>query len=407
MKILFLSQVFPFPLDAGPKVRSYYVLRYLAQKHDVTLVSFVRSTDTEQATQHVRQFCPAIYTTLMERSSLKDLNFLLKSLPSRTPFLISRDWSQEMVAQIEQAVREQGPFDFVHADQLWMAPYALHVMRQQGARNAVLDQHNATFMIAQRMAQAERNPLKQLIFRLEARKLATYEVDVCRQFEHVTWVIPEDHAAVQAHAKSRSFSVPNSGVIPICIDAESEPIIKRSATGKRVTFLGGLHYPPNAQGINWYAQHAFPKVLQQIPDAVLTVIGKQPPPELHTFGIPERNLHVTGYIDDPRPLLAETQVFVVPLLAGGGMRVKIIDGWRWGLPILSTTIGAEGIRRHDGEHLLIADTPTVLADETVRLFCDTKLNEELAQAGRNWVEESYHWRNVYRAWDTIYTEALP
>lgn len=403
MKILFLSQVFPYPLDAGPKVRSYYVLRYLAQKHEVTLVSFVRATDTEESIDHMRAFCPHIYTAFMERSSLKDLSFLLKSLPSRTPFLIARDWTQAMVDQIDEAIRQHGPFDFVHADQLWMAPYALHVMRQQGARSAVLDQHNATFMIAQRMAQAERNPLRRMIFWLEARKLATYEVDVCRQFEHVSWVIPEDYAAVQAYAKSRGFAVPNSGVIPICIDAAAEPVVPRDAKGKRVTFLGGLHYPPNAQGINWYAEHAFPKVLQQVPDAVLTVIGKQPPPELHTFGIPLANLQVTGYVDDPRSFLAETRVFIVPLLAGGGMRVKIVDGWRWGLPILSTTIGAEGIRRRDGEHLLIADTPTALAAETVRLFCDPQFNENLAQAGRKWVEESYDWRNVYRAWEAIYS----
>jgi len=402
MKILFLSQVFPYPLDAGPKVRSYYVLRYLAEKHDVSLVSFVRGTDTEEALAHVRNYCHSVHTVSMTRSTTKDLSFLAKSLVSRTPFLIARDWSQAMVDCLDAVIREEGPFDFVHADQLWMAPYALYVARTLGAKSAVLDQHNATFMIAQRMAQAERNPLKRIILNLEARKLAGYEVKMCRQFEHVTWVIPEDLDAVQLQARRQGFSVPNSGIIPICIDAESEPVIQRSANGRRVTFLGGLHYPPNAQGINWYAEHAFPKVLEQVPDAILTVIGKQPPAELSTFGIPPQNLQVTGYIDDPRPLLAETRAFVVPLLAGGGMRVKIVDGWRWGLPLISTTIGAEGIRRRDGEHLLIADTPEALAESTVRLLQNPQLNDQLATAGRKWVEESYHWRNVYRDWDAIY-----
>lgn len=404
MKILFLSQVLPYPLDAGPKVRSYYVLRYLAQKHQVTLISFIRKTNTLEAQEHLRQYCHSLHTVSMERSAAKDLSFLAKSLLTRKPFLIARDWMPEMIEKIEQVVREEGPFDFVHADQLWMAPYALHVARNNRTTEAVLDQHNATFMIARRMAQSERNPLKRLIFKLEEKKLATYEVDTCRQFEHVTWVIPEDFAAVQAKAKQRGFCVPNSGMIPICIDAESEPVIQRDPQGRRVTFLGGLHYPPNAQGINWYAAHAFPKVLKSVPDAILTVIGKQPPAELYTFGIPPQNLDVVGYADDPRPFLAETRVFVVPLLAGGGMRVKIVDGWRWGMALLSTTVGAEGIRRRDGEHLLIADTPTELAKETIRLLQDPLLNEQLATSGRRWVEESYDWRNVYQAWDAIYAD---
>ena len=84
------------------------------------------------------------------------------------------------------------------------------------------------------------------------------------------------------------------------------------------------------------------------------------------------------------------------------MRVKIVDGWRWGLPLISTTIGAEGIRRRGGEHLLIADTPEALAESTVRLLQNPQLNDQLANAGRKWVEESYHWRNVYRDWDAIY-----
>ena len=99
----------------------------------------------------------------------------------------------------------------------------------------------------------------------------------------------------------------------------------------------------------------FPQILTAAPDAILTVIGKQPPPELGTLGIPPRNLEVTGYVDDPTCYLAETGAFIVPLLAGGGMRVKIIDGWTWGLPIVSTSIGAEGVAAAHGVNLLLAD----------------------------------------------------
>jgi glycosyltransferase involved in cell wall biosynthesis len=196
--------------------------------------------------------------------------------------------------------------------------------------------------------------------------------------------------------------IPNDGVLPICGDPEAIAPLARSTSGRRVTFLGGLHYPPNAQGIVWFAREIFPQVLRAVPDAILTVIGKRPPPELATLDTPLHNLEVTGYVDDPTPYLAETAVFIVPLLAGGGMRVKIIDGWTWGLPIVSTTIGAEGVAAAHDVNLLLADNPAAFARAVVNLFVEPALNQRIAAGGRSTVLERYNWRVVYRDWERIY-----
>jgi polysaccharide biosynthesis protein PslH len=402
VRILFLTQVLPYPLDAGPKVRAYYVLRHLAREHDVTLVSFVRPTDTPEALAHLHTFCHTVYTVPINRSRLKDGMYLIKSLVTGHPFIIERDWVAGMADQLGALVVNQDQFDAIHADQLWMAPYALW-MRQQATGSKpllILDQHNAVYMIPLRMAQSERNPLKRALLQLEARKLMKYEIEACQRFDHVAWVTQEDYEAVENH--SLNISVPNSGIIPICGAPESEPVIERKPNAQRVTFLGGLHYPPNAQGILWFAQKVFPQVLAQRPDAVLTVIGKQPPAELQQLGIPTANLEVTGYVNDPKPYLAETAVFIVPLLAGGGMRVKIVEGWTWGLPIVSTTVGAEGIDTQPGDSLVIADSPDTFAHATVRLLQDRREAERIARAGRQWVLQHYNWCKTYHLWDRIY-----
>lgn len=412
MRILFLTQVLPWPLDAGPKARAYYVLRYLLQHHDVTLVSFVRQTDTPAAIEHLRALCGDVRLVEIRRSTMLNLRFLVQSLFTSTPFLIQRDHSDEMKRVLEETMRSaaaQGrPFDAVHADQSWMAPYALYARQIANAAHkpvTVLDQHNAVYLITQRMGEQESNPLKRSLLTLEAHKMAHWEVETCRHFDHVTWVTPQDLAAVQEKANEiqPGLIIRNSGILPICGDPETVAPLQRTPDARRVTFLGGLHYPPNAHGILWYARHAFPRVLEKRPDAVLTVIGKQPPGELLALGIPAANLEVTGYVDDPTPLLQETAVFVVPLLAGGGMRVKIIDGWVWGLPIVSTTIGAEGIQLIDGENILLADTPESLADATVNLLQDRELRQRISAAGRAWVLEKYNWRTTYRGWDAVYT----
>ncbi|MEZ4672698.1 MAG: glycosyltransferase family 4 protein [Caldilineaceae bacterium] len=403
MKILFLTQVLPYPLDAGPKVRAYYVLRHLAQRHEITLVSFVRATDTPEAVAHLRQYCTAVHTVPMPRSKLRDGYHLLRSFVNGQPFIITRDWNGRMVSSLRALLAEAGPFDAVHADQLWMAPYALLVRQWQAAPlRLVLDQHNAVFMIPERMAGDGANLLKRQLLALEARKLALYEVDTCHKFDHVTWVTNEDYAAVAAHASGHRRHPPNDGVIPICGDVAGQQPIVRRPDARRLTFVGGLHYPPNAQGICWFAEHVFSQILATAPDVILTVIGKQPPAALHQLGIPAANLDVVGFVESLDSYLAETAVFIVPLLAGGGMRVKIIDGWKWGMPIVSTTIGAEGIATLPGQNILIADTPEDFATTVIDLLQKPTRATQLAQSGRRWLEEHYDWRQVYRQWDSIY-----
>lgn len=406
MRILLLTQVLPYPLDAGPKTRAYYVLRYLAERHEVTLASFVRSTDKPAAVEHLRTVCRAVHTVPIVRSRVKDVGFLGESLLTNQPFIITRDRSAAMRELLARLVHEAGPFDAVHGDQLWMAPYvqyACSIARTAaGARPlSVLDQHNAVYKIFERLAEGEKNPLKRALAQLEARKLARYEADICATFDRVVWVTREDYDGVAAVQQAGRTTV-NNGVIPICIDTQAQPALVRKPGARRVTFLGGLHYPPNAQGIVWFAQHAFGQVLAQHPDAVLTVIGKQPPAELSSLGIPPANLDVTGYVDDPKPLLEETAAFIVPLLAGGGMRVKIMDGWCWGLPMVSTTIGAEGIATTPGQDILIADAPADFAAQVVCLLSDAALQQRIGAAGRRSAEEKYDWHKIYTAWDAVY-----
>lgn len=395
MHILFLSQVLPYPLDAGPKARSYFVLRHLAQKHQITLLTFIRDTDTPAALAHLQQFCRQIHTVPMRRRPIRDAGFLLKSVFTGQPFLIIRDEMAEMNRKIEQVLAAE-TFDAVHADQLWMAPYAQKAKTIQPSLQSVLDQHNAVYLIPRRMAQSTANPLKRLIMAREARLLARYEPAVCRQFDHVVWVTAEDRRAIMALPQPPGQPAPDT-VIPICGDPAQTETIPFAGDKQRITFLGGLHWPPNAQGIIWFAQHVYPLIHASAPEAVLTVIGKNPPPELKA-----ENLEVTGYVTDLRPYLAQTAAFIVPLHAGGGMRVKIIDGWTWGLPIVSTTIGAEGITISPGEDILIADTPPDFARAVINLLKNAGLNQRLRAGGRRSALEKYNWQTVYSAWDAIY-----
>jgi glycosyltransferase involved in cell wall biosynthesis len=402
MRILFLSQVLPYPLDAGPKMRSYFVLRYLTQRHEVTLVTFIRTTDRVEDMAHLGKFCYGVHPIPMRRSRWRDLKFLGQSLLTRQPFLIIRDQIPAMTSRVRYLARAE-PFDAIHADQLWMAQYALAVRAMSAKPKLILDQHNAVHLIPKRLADGVSNPIKRAFLAREAQLLVAYESEVCHRFDHVVWVTEEDRRAVAALSKSDIRAQPGirgrpvSTVIPICADPTQVKPVARDSNKQRITFLGGLHWPPNAEGIRWFARHVFPQVRAELPEAVLTVIGKNPP-----AGLAGEGVEVTGYVTDPMPYLAETAAFIVPLHAGGGMRVKILDAWSWGLPVVSTTIGAEGIETQHEQNILIADTAPAFAQAIIRVLREATLAQQLAQGGRQTVIEKYDWQKIYSAWDEVY-----
>lgn len=389
-RILFLSQLLPLPLDAGPKTRAYFVLRHLAEAgHDVTLVCFVRASDKEADIRALGRVCRAVETIPLRRSRVRDIRDGMKSLFSDAPFLIVRDEAPAMSGLIRRLLDERS-WDAVHADQLWMAPYAV---ANAGAPLRVLDQHNAVFKVPERLATNVRNPLAKALLRREARKLARFERETVERFDRVVWVTEEDRAAFPPHAGSAR----NDAVIPIAVDpVASQPILRQRPF--RVTFLGGIHWPPNAEAVRWFAGTVWPIVEAAVPDAVFTVIGKGSPGRLRGGS----RIDVTGYVQNLEPYLADTAAFVVPLLTGAGMRVKILDAWCWQLPVVSTSIGAEGLRAVHGDNVLIGDQPDAFADHVIRVLRDGREASRIARNGRVTVEALYDWRKVYRAWDSVY-----
>jgi glycosyltransferase involved in cell wall biosynthesis len=234
--------------------------------------------------------------------------------------------------------------------------------------------------------------LKRALLNLEASKLARYERETCRSFDRVVWVTDDDRRAL--------FPDGEQEVIPIALEGPIRTPARRREDARRVTFLGGLHWPPNAQGILWFRNEIWPQIRRRVPGAVLTVLGKGAPAELKNGS--DSSLEIEGYVTDTAPYLSETAVFIVPLLAGGGMRVKILDAWSWGLPVVSTTIGAEGIHTRNGENILLADEPAAFAAAVAELMNNQELADRLAEGGRRTLESHYDRRKTYAAWNRIY-----
>lgn len=397
-RILYLTEVLPYPLVSGAKIRAYHVLRHLVSRHHVTLASFVRDDDRAEYVSHLRDLCQAVHTVPMRRSPVRDARAFLLSVLRRQPAIIIRDEIKEMRVLLRRLVREQA-LDVAHADQTSMAQYALYARSCSGGRlGLVLDAHNALYRVPERLAVHERNPLMRWLLLREARFLAQYEREAYAEFDEVVFVTEVDRQVLGGRIVNQDGG---STTIPICVDLEAEPAVERVSRPRAITSLATMFWPPNVEGVLWFGREVFPLVRAQVPDARFVVIGKKPPQEVQDLQS-EPGIVVTGYVADPMPHLAETAAFVVPLRAGGGMRVKILDAWRWGVPVVSTAIGVEGIDVRDGENILLADTPDAFARVVVRLLNEPALGERLRENGQRWVAEHYDWQRVYGQWDDVY-----
>jgi glycosyltransferase involved in cell wall biosynthesis len=405
LKTLFLTQVLPYPLDAGPKVRAYHTLRHMAERHSLTLATFVRDSDRPPARAHVAEYCEQVVALPMPRARWRDALAFGRSLTNGQPFLITRDYVGAMHRAVADLGR-MGGFDFVHADQLWMAPYALAARAAAPGRRPklILDQHNAVYKIPERLAAATRNPIGRAVLRREMKLMARYEAAMCRAFDQVVTVTDEDRDALRGLVPHEAPKI--AAVIPICVAVNGRPKTEAPIAGMNVLFVGGMHWPPNADGVRWFVREVWPAVRASAPQAEFWAIGKQPPVEIAAAEqIQAQGWHATGYVEEVEAHWQAASVFVVPLRAGGGMRVKILDAWQRGLPVVSTTVGAEGLRVSDGDNVLLADTPAAFAQATVRVLTDSALAGRLAEAGYATLKRHYDWRTVYSAWDEVYATA--
>ncbi|MBZ0294739.1 MAG: glycosyltransferase family 4 protein [Anaerolineae bacterium] len=393
MRVLLLTQVLPYPPDSGPKVKTYYVLKYLAQHHDVTLVSFVRESDDARYIQHLETLCERVITVPITRSKTRDLAFLGQSILSGQPWMMLRDERPEM-RQVLADLAAGEHFDIVHADQTNMGQYALPFTNSR----KVLDLHNALWMLYKRLSEttSSTSPMKYILAR-DWRMLKQYEGELCRKFDAVTAVTEEDRALLM-----EAGAPDNITVIPIAIDTDEQALIDRRPSGPHIVHIGTMYWPPNIQGITWFLDHVYPIIKQEVPDVRCTLIGARPPEQIVERSADDRTLTVTGYVDDPTPFLEDASMTVVPLHAGGGMRVKILNALSQGIPMVSTTVGCEGIKVTHDHDILIADEAEAFAQSSIRLLTDSDLNRRLTHQGRQTAEQYYDYRQACRPLDTVY-----
>ncbi|MFQ3549464.1 MAG: glycosyltransferase family 4 protein [Armatimonadota bacterium] len=332
----------------------------------------------------MRQICPNIYTIELKRPKILDIKNAFSAIVRNNSFIIARDHFNQMADAVKKISNDIKP-NIIHIDHLQMAQY-VNFIPNTFKFKTVLDNHNVEADIIKRISERSDKLLHKLYASIEWKKLQKYELNICKRSSVVITVSDID--------KKRLYSLDNTlknlQTIPIGVDTEYFGKVKYNPQSNNILHIGTMYWPPNVDSMLYFYKSIYPLIKKQIPESTLTIAGQNPVNEIIKLS-EDKSVNVTGYVDDIRTIAENCGVFIVPLRSGSGVRVKILNALAMGLPVVSTSIGAEGIDIEDKKHILLANSNHEFADAVVKLLENKQFAKEIGDAGRKLVQEKYSW----------------
>lgn len=393
MRILWIKTELLHPVDKGGKIRTYQMLRALARRHDVKYLCLDDGNRADDAEQLAKEYCSDLEVVRFsppEKGSLRFYVALFWNLFSSLPYAIDRYRCDRFSHAISEHARTA---DLVVCD--FLAP-SINV--SQLAAPVVLFQHNVEAMIWQRHASVPQHPFRRAYMSLQARRMSRFEASECRRFNRVIAVSEADAEVMKSKYGVTRVSHVGTGV-DTGFFTRSANSASDGAPSKDIVFVGSMDWMPNDEGIRWFVSDVFPLVRARVSDASLTIVGRSPSSGLLSLASEVGGIRVTGSVPDVRPFLERAAMSVVPLRIGGGTRIKIYESMSMGTPVVSTTIGAEGLPLVPGVHIEIADDPAAMAEAITRVFGNPEHSMSMAAAAESFVR-------TYCGWDAVTEEFI-
>ena len=391
MRLLWMKSDYVIPPDTGGKIRTYNLLRELHRICDVTYLSFKASAapNNEPAIRSCASKVVTVYQPEEKKEGPSFYARVLRGLASPLPYILQKYRSQQIVNYQRQFLESKanGHPAVILCDFLEMAEnvdWSLPCPK-------VLFQHNVESVIWQRYFETETNPLKRAYFNIERKRMSRYEQNACNRFDMVFTVSEQDKDTLrQKLGVTRPIEVLETGV-----DTEFfAPRPEADVVSGKLVFLGSMDWMPNIDGMLWFVDEVYPRIKAQRPDVSLDIVGRRPVAKIRQLAATDPSIQVVADVPDVRPHVAGGDLFIVPLRIGGGSRIKIYEAMAMRRPVVSTSIGAEGLPVRPDEDIAIGDSPAEFSAQVVRLLQDSQLKSSIASSGFHRVTENYQWKNV-------------
>ncbi len=384
MNILFITTQFPFPLDNGGKIGAFNGISSLDYNNNITVLSFCEEMDSlkpmsvyEQQFKSVRFVEPIQHDVHIQKKYFTLVRVVLKSIFQRIPYICTKFQDKNMFRLID-AELAQNDYDLIFTDYLNMAIYSEYIQKKYADRNFryILKDHNIEYELFEQAAESA-SGIKRKILEMQTKITKQYEISQIKNNE-MTFSVCDDNVNFLKEYNEKSYPMKPTFVINELIDAVPE--------ANRLLFIGNLTWKQNMEGLKWFFDNVWKLILDKKPDTIITIAGsglKENPFE----DIP--NVDYRGYVENLEDVYRISKVFIVPLLEGSGIRIKILDAFNNSIAVVSTCVGCDTIGAEDGKELFKADNPQEFAEKVIKLLDNDDLIKSLKHNALCFLKDNY------------------
>jgi sugar transferase (PEP-CTERM/EpsH1 system associated) len=389
MRILFISEQFPYPLHDGGNLRTYHILRGLAREHEVTLLT--HRGDSDEGLTALSNICR---TALVPKTpKLARLGGNLVRMGVGKPLFLLRNRSQQLLACADRLLNSE-VFDAIHLNHLDTACFALE---RRWPQALVFDSHNCLSDLAGKAQKSCRGLVRRAVLNRERHLLGAVETATCARM-NVTLVCSD----AERNSFQRLWPGGRYELIPNGVDTGYfSPGRREEEQAGVMVFTGAMSYWPNEQAALYFCREILPILKRAGREVTVYFVGKGPSPRLRALH-DGSSIIVTGAVDDVRPYIRQSQVVVVPLQSGAGTRLKILEAFAMNKAVVSTSVGAEGIPAECEDQILLADDSVSFARQIARVLEQPELRGRLGDAARKLALEVFDWQSIQQRLSGVY-----
>jgi polysaccharide biosynthesis protein PslH len=388
MRILFVTQIVPYPPHGGVLQRGFNLLRELGSKHEVHLLAFHHPDElphgeaVERSRAELGKFCSKLeyFSLWPKQSNVHKLAAFAAGAFYPRPFSVLAHKNSQLEARIAQLCAERA-CDVVHLDTIALAPYSQYA----NSIPTVLAHHNIESQLMARRAERESNMAARMYVQSQTQRLVAYEREHAGKFRMNITVSEADAETLRSICPSA-----RTGVVPNGVDTNYFTARNDEETPALI-YTGGMNMFANRDAVEYFLDHIWPRIKAAVPGVRFFAVGSRPSPRVLEAAASDAAVEAPGFVDDVRPWVARSAVYVVPLRVGGGTRLKMVDAMAQGKAIVATSLGAEGIDGKHGEQFMLADDPETFARSVIDLLQDKAARLRLGAAARKRAEERYAW----------------
>jgi len=381
-----LTYDLPYPLNSGGKIRDYHYLKLLSKDHQVTLLSFYRKDDQVKEISELKPLAEKIL--MVKRRKVWSIKNIIRAGFSTLPFSASTYVSKEFKELLSKELEEN--YDLVFFDSFYSAVYLPYVSKF--GIKTYLGNVNVEWQIYYRFAN------KAMIF---LRPILLFDVLKMKIFEKKLWKVADFNTAVSS-LDAQAIKKATGKACPVAfngVDLASFKKRKVDKESRNIFFIGNLKYAANEEAMRFFLRDIFPKLSQILPEVEFKLVSMHRPNWILRY---LKNPRVEFIEDSKTPsskFLSKADVTICPMRVASGTNIKVLESMAAGVPVVATTIGAEGLALEAGKDILIADSPLDFAKSIAKVFNDPAFAENLSEAGRELVTEKYTWESSFKIFE--------